>query len=120
MRKPNPNARKLRKSMPPAEALLWSCLRRKQLAGFRFRRQHSIGSHIIDFICLYVKLIVELDGSQHGEALAQVADARRDAFLESEGFVVLRFWNAAVFDETDAVLSKICSIAEDLARETRI
>ena len=86
------NARKFSKSlrgeMTDGERLLWSRLRSEQL-GFKFRRQHPLGSFLADFACLAPLLIVEIDGSQHAEQ--QAYDARRDAFFKSHGFGVMRF-----------------------------
>ena len=98
-------ARTLREAMPDAERALWYHLRAKRLLGWKFRRQQPIGNYIVDFVCLEAKLVVELDGGQHVERAD--ADARRTAWLESQGFRVLRFWNDAVLKEPDAVLEEI-------------
>ena len=97
--------RSLRQNLTNSEKLLWSRLRRRQLAGFKFRRQHQIGLYICDFASLDGRLIVELDGSQH--VLQDVYDARRDAFLRSAGYRVLRFWNADVLARTEQVVQTI-------------
>jgi len=107
VRRPHPNARKLRKDMPEAERCLWSRLRLKQLGGFRFRRQHTIGAFIADFACIEAMLVVELDGAQHGRDDAPMRDAARDAFIEGQGYLVLRFWNEAVTRRMDEVLEEI-------------
>ena len=99
-------ARQLRRNATDAEIRLWSRLRRKQLAGFRFRRQHSLGSYIVDFFCPEARLlIVEVDGGQHGEENAH--DARRTEWLEASGYRVVRFWNNVVLSNTDGVLTAI-------------
>lgn len=116
MRKPHPAAKKLRKEMPPAEQKLWARIRRKQLGGFRFRRQHTVGAYIADFACLDAKLIIELDGDQHGRGEAPAQDARRDEFLREQGFDVLRFWNNAVHGEIDSVLEAILNAAVNSVR----
>lgn len=116
MRKPHPAAKKLRKEMPPAEQRLWAHIRRKQLGGFRFRRQHTVGHYIADFACLEAKLIVELDGDQHGRGDGPMRDARRDDFLREQGFEVLRFWNNAVYEEIDSVLESILDAAVNAAK----
>jgi len=82
-------------------------LRGKQLATLRFRRQQPIGSYIVDFFCPSVKLIVELDGSQHGADKAAAYDKKRSQFLESKGYRVLRFWNAEVMKDRDSVAEAI-------------
>jgi very-short-patch-repair endonuclease len=98
-------ARQLRRNATDAEIRLWSRLRRKQLAGFRFRRQHPLGSYIVDFFCPEARLIVEVDGGQHGEENAH--DARRTEWLEARGYRVVRFWNNEVLSNTDGVLTTI-------------
>ena len=99
--------------MTDAERLLWSRLRREQL-GLRFRRQHPLGSYVLDFACLEPKLAIEIDGSQHLEQVAY--DARRDAWLTAQGFVVLRYPSNAVMTDTNAVLQDILNVVETLPR----
>jgi very-short-patch-repair endonuclease len=98
-------ARDLRKNQTNPERLLWRHLRRRQIADFKFRRQHSIGPFICDFACVEASVIVELDGSQHVDRSDY--DRRRDAFLPSKEFRVLRFWNSDVLSRTEAVLETI-------------
>ena len=98
----SPLARKLRRTPTDAEMRLWSRLRRKQLEGFRFRRQHPLGPFVVDFFCAAAKLIVEVDGGQH----ANDGDART-RWLEARGYRVIRFWNNAVLANTEGVLSTI-------------
>ena len=95
-------ARTLRVRMTDAERALWFQLRAKRLQDWKFRRQQPIGKYIVDFVCFEAKLVVELDGGQPAEQAD--ADARRTAWLESQDFRVLRFWDDAVLKETDAVL----------------
>jgi len=97
--------RDLRRNSTDAERILWSRLRRRQLAGVKFRRQHQVGLYICDFASPEAAVIVELDGSQHVEQMAY--DCRRDDFLRSAGFRVLRFWNADVLARTDQVVETI-------------
>jgi very-short-patch-repair endonuclease len=103
-------ARSLRKNQTDAERLLWSRLRRRQLAGFKFRRQHQVGLYICDFACVDALVIVELDGSQHAESLDY--DLRRDRFLKSAGFEVLRFWNIEVMMGIEPVLDTVFAALE--------
>ncbi len=98
-------AKALRKASTPAEEVLWQRLRRDQLDGFRFRRQHPIATYIADFACAERKLVVELDGGIHDDQAND--DARRTEFLESVGWRVIRFSNEAVFSDLDAVLSRV-------------
>jgi very-short-patch-repair endonuclease len=100
-------ARELRSVSTDAERLIWRHLRKRNLAGFKFRRQHAVGPYFADFACLETALVVELDGGQHFEPAAQVADARRTLALKRAGFTVLRFDNRQVLAETEAVLQAI-------------
>ena len=99
-------ARELRKTMTDAERRLWRRLREQQL-GARFRRQAPVGPYIVDFVSFQHRLIIELDGSQHAEAAQAAYDSSRTAFLEAEGFQVLRFWNNQVIENPDGVLERI-------------
>ena len=100
-------ARRLRKEATDAERALWRGLRGKRLAGLKFRRQHVVGRHILDFYCHDCRLAVELDGGQHNEAAQARRDAARTAFLESRGVAVLRYSNLEALNETGAVLEDI-------------
>jgi very-short-patch-repair endonuclease len=98
--------RTLRRSSTDAEMKLWLRLRDRRLGGFKFVRQESIGPYIGDFVCRDRKVIVEVDGSQHAES---ARDQVRDAYLVSEGYRVMRFWNSDVLRNTDGVLETILS-----------
>src|SRR5690606_27676046 len=80
----------LRKSLTPAEAILWNALKNKQLNGKKFRRQHSIENYIVDFYCAEEKLIIELDGEIHFNTISAMKDDERDKRLFELGFRVLR------------------------------
>jgi len=103
-------ARALRKSMTDAERKLWRGLRLRQMYGHKFRRQFSLGSYIVDFVCLEARLIIEVDGGQHADQ--KYGDAERDAWLKSQNFHVLRYWNNQVLNELDAVLADIARVLE--------
>ena len=103
----NERARTLRKTLSDAERKLWRALRAKQLDGARFRRQHPIGRYIADFICLERRLIVEADGGQHTEDDRMARDARRDRWLEGEGYRVLRVPTAEIYGNIAGVLDTI-------------
>jgi len=92
--------------MTEAERKLWYRLSRGQLQGWKFRRQVPVGSYFADFLCAEARLIVEVDGSQHHEVQLE-HDEARDAWLKSQGFRVLRFWNNQVMNELDGVLEMI-------------
>lgn len=98
-------ARTLRKSSTDAEKLLWSRLRSKQIQGHKFRRQEQIGRFIVDFVCYERKLVVEADGGQH--AVEKEKDAERTAWLNSQNFTVVRFWNHEILTNLEGVLEKI-------------
>lgn len=98
-------ARRLRTEATDAERHLWNRLRAQQIDGQRFRRQVPIGPYIADLVCLKGRLIIELDGSQHANDVAR--DSERTAWLASQGFRVLRFWDNEVLMETDGVVDWI-------------
>ena len=97
--------RHLRTNSTDAEQHLWRLLRNRQLAGHKFRRQHPIPPYIVDFICLEHRLIIELDGGQHADAVAY--DEARTNYLESQDYRILRFWNHEVLSNTDGMLTII-------------
>ena len=99
--------RGLRGQQTDAELLIWQCLRGRRLHECKFRRQHRVGPFYLDFVCLEIGLIVELDGSQHLEPQQQHADGLRTLYLEKMGYRVLRFWNDEVLSGTDSVLDEI-------------
>ncbi|MEO1310676.1 MAG: DUF559 domain-containing protein [Pseudomonadota bacterium] len=120
MRKPHASARRLRAAMPPAEALFWSRVKNGRLAGYRVRRQHTVGPYIADFACLEAMLVIELDGDQHGRGDAPVRDEARDRFLIQRGFDVVRFWNTEVFVNLDGVLETVLHRPEDRVRDPAV
>jgi very-short-patch-repair endonuclease len=97
----------LRADASEAEQTLWRLLRQKQLNGLRFRRQFPLGPYFADFVCLPVRLVIEVDGSQHGEASQVAHDIRRTAWLNRNNFRVIRFWASEVMTNTDAVMEGI-------------
>lgn len=96
--------RTLRKRPTDAESALWRHLRRRQLRGCKFRRQHPFGDHVLDFVCLERRVVVEADGGQHAES---PRDLERDRTLAAAGFVVLRFWNNDILTRIGDVLESI-------------
>jgi very-short-patch-repair endonuclease len=98
-------ARHLRRSMTDAERKLWWHLRALLTKEFHFRRQATVGPYFVDFACHKERIVIEIDGSQH---MARIrADAARTAFLNSQGYRVLRFWNNEVLQQTEAVMAAI-------------
>lgn len=109
------NAKTLRSNQTEAEKQLWYYLRAGRLSGLKFKRQKPYGQYIVDFICIEHRLIVELDGGQHAEQMDD--DKKRDAYFQTEGYTVLRFWNNEVMQHMEAVLEKIqaaCGVANEL------
>ena len=100
-----PYAQKLRREMTREEAKLW--YRYLRGYGIRFRRQKQFGNYIVDFYCSAAMLVVELDGSQHYEPEAVLADAKRTQYLEELGLKVLRFSNADVNQRFEGVCEMI-------------
>jgi very-short-patch-repair endonuclease len=109
------HAKDLRRDQTPAERRLWAYLRGKQLGGFRFRRQHPIGSFIVDFCCLSPRLAIEIDGDSHAEQVEY--DEARTAYLEECQFAVIRFTNEDVRHRLEGVLAEIMRRCEELITE---
>ncbi|MBP0618120.1 endonuclease domain-containing protein [Jiella mangrovi] len=107
------NARSMRKAMTEAELKFWNAARAHRLMGLGFRRQVPIAGYIVDFVCPVHRLIVEIDGSQHGDDRAQVSDAVRTRRLEADGWTVVRFWNDNVLKDIDGVCSHILAVIEE-------
>jgi len=104
-------ARELRRNQTPSEARLWEALRGLRLDGWKWRRQAPVGPFIVDFLCLEAAVAVELDGGIHVEQADR--DARRDAYLQSRGLQVLRFWNSEVSADFDGVCWTILSACRE-------
>ncbi len=100
-------ARRLRRTTTDVEKRLWHRLRKLDLDGSHFRRQVPIGPYIADFACMAVRLLIEVDGSQHGENRNKTRDELRTRWLEKEGYRVLRFWNNDITSNMDAVMEAI-------------
>ena len=108
-------ARELRKNQTGAENLLWRHIRNRQLNGYKFRRQFPLGSYIVDFACLSLKLIIEVDGSQHMSNMDY--DNTRTQYLENHGFQVIRFWNNDVLAQHRTVLDSLILTLSQRERE---
>jgi very-short-patch-repair endonuclease len=99
------HAKSMRTDQTAPEKRLWSHLRGKRLSGVKFTRQVLIGPYIADFAARAAKLVIEVDGATHGHQVAY--DESRTAFLEGEGWCVLRFTNAEVLHNMEGVLAVI-------------
>jgi very-short-patch-repair endonuclease len=100
-------SRTLRENMTEAEKLLWEKIRGRQLKGYQFYRQKTIGSCIVDFYCPKAKLVIELDGGQHYSSEGKEKDMTRDGYMKDIGLRVLRFSDKEVFENTQSVLEQI-------------
>ena len=98
-------AREMRQAPNDAESAIWHCLRNRKLRGFKFRRQQPLGNFIVDFVCTDVRLVVELDGKSHDGK--EEADAKRQEWLQSQGFTVFRISNLDVRQNLEGVLEAI-------------
>ena len=96
-------ARSLRRLSSVTEDLLWQMLRDRKLEGLKFRRQVPMGPYVLDFLCLRHRLVVEADGPFHDPQ----HDAKRDAWLVSQGFKVLRFTNSQIHAADHRVMNRI-------------
>ncbi len=112
-----PDRKKVRQSLrneaPKAEQLIWQKLKGKRLGGHKFRRQHGIGSYIVDFYCSESKLVIEIDGDSHFKDDEPANDAIRTAYLEERGLRVIRFTNNDVYKNMDNVLMAILKVVEE-------
>jgi very-short-patch-repair endonuclease len=109
-RKTLSRARALRRKLTNAERLVWWRLR-KDVHGLRFRRQHPIGPYIADFACVPARLIIEIDGGTHVSRADVDYDRRRDRYLRSQGWLVLRLRNEDVYESLDDCIERICAEA---------
>ena len=106
-------ARTLRRNQTDLERKLWYALRGRRFHAHKFRRQQPIGPYIADFVCFERRLVIELDGNQHAKPEHVAADRTRTAFLESQGFRVLRVWNLDFIRNRDGVLWSIHLAVEE-------
>jgi very-short-patch-repair endonuclease len=100
-------AKRLRQHATDAEVKLWRRLKRLETRGTHFRRQMPIGDYMVDFACPAIRLVIEVDGSQHGESAARIRDETRTKWLEAQGYRVVRFWNNEVTTNMEGVMDAI-------------
>jgi very-short-patch-repair endonuclease len=103
-------AQELRRNPTEAERKLWQHLRLRQIEGCKFRRQQPLGSYIVDFVCLEKRIVIEVDGGQHNAQV--IYDRQRTAWIEEQGFRVLRFWDNEVMQNIEAVKEAIWQALE--------
>ena len=99
----------MRQQPTPAEQKLWQSLRAKQMHGQKWRRQVPIGPYVADFFCPALRLIVEVDGANHVDSLA---DDARTAWLSARGYRILRFWNNEILGNLSGVLERSAAYPE--------
>jgi adenine-specific DNA-methyltransferase len=100
-------AKQLRREQTGVERKLWHALRNRQFHGCKFRRQQPVGPYVVDFVCFESRLVIELDGGQHGSDDVVAYDQARTYRLEKDGFQVLRFFNNELNANFDGVLEAI-------------
>ena len=107
-------ARRLRSTPTAAEQRLWHRLNRRQLLGVQFYRQRPLGSYIVDFYSPVLRLVIEVDGSQHLAPEGQQYDHHRDDWLRQQGLIILRFDNLEVLNHTDSVVETILQKMQEI------
>jgi very-short-patch-repair endonuclease len=109
-------ARYIRTNPTDAERALWRVLRAKRLEGLKWQRQVIIDDrYIVDFLCFEHRLVIEADGSQHAD---NKADSQRDAYLNAQGFHVLRFWNIEILNAIESVTTAVFAAVESFGAQT--
>jgi len=103
----------MRHAPTEAETKLWTLLRNRRFAQYKFRRQLPVGDYVVDFVCLSHKLIIEADGSQHAENLRDLA---RDTYLRGQGFYLLRLWNNDILARPISVSDAVWAALQSAAR----
>jgi len=106
-------ARALRRAAPSAERVVWRHLKNRQLGCWKFVRQEPIGPYFADFVCRERKLIVEIDGATHPTDAEVASDARRTAFLEADGYRVIRFINEQIYENVEGAMEEILRVLGD-------
>ena len=111
-----PIRKHLRNHSTAAEATLWKMLKKSQVGGYKFRRQHSLGRFIVDFFCYELMLSIELDGEVHADLQAIARDEERDNYLSEQGIKVLRYENRWVYEYPEVIKQDILDFGEKLKR----
>ena len=110
-------AKELRQNQTPAEKTMWRVLRTKQFLNLKFRRQHPIRFYVVDFCCIALKLIIEIDGSVHADPDQAYQDQEREFQLRDWGYTVVRFTNAEVLERLDQTLVRLTTLVAALNPE---
>ena len=107
-----PLRKSLRNNATAAESTLWKMIKGKQVGGYKFRRQHSVGDKVVDFYCPTLQLAIELDGEPHADLINIVRDAERDEWLNEQGVKVFRYENRWVFEYPEVITEDILEFGE--------
>ena len=111
------NIRRLQRNHPtPWEWKLWQYLKNRQIDGYKFRRQVSIDNYVVDFCCLELKLVIEVDGSGHLHSRQQKKDKQRTEHLEKWGYTIIRFYNDEIDENLDSILEIITQTCRALVK----
>ena len=108
-------ARELRRLSPAAERVLWAWLKNRGVGGVKFVRSESVGPYFADLACRSAKLIVEIDGATHSTDDEIAHDDRRTAFLQAQGYRVIRFSNEQVYENVGAIVEEIARVLAEIA-----
>ena len=100
--------------MPEAEIILWSKLKGKQIYGYKFRRQYSVGSYVIDFYCPKLKLAIEVDGMSHFQPGSEERDNERQKYIENYGIYFLRYINTDIYENLEGVIEQIGETIQEM------
>ncbi len=111
--------KKLRNDGTKAEAVFWNLIKHRKINGLKFRRQHSVGSYILDFYCPEIRLAIELDGHYHYTPDGKERDMRRDNYLKLQGITVIRFENNFVFKNPTDIYEAIQAYHCEFLKEKR-
>lgn len=112
-----PLRKHLRNNSTSAESTLWTMLKNKQVGGYKFRRQHSVGKYILDFYCPALQFAIELDCDPHADLINIARDAERDDWLKQHGITVFRYENRWVFEYPDVIKKDILEFGEKKNRQ---
>ncbi|MGH8015827.1 MAG: endonuclease domain-containing protein, partial [Candidatus Zixiibacteriota bacterium] len=107
---------RLRNQMPSAEVILWSRLQKRQVLGFKFRRQYSVGPYVLDFYCPAAKLAIELDGSSHFQNDEPEYDRNRQVSIEQLGIRFLRFTNLEIYKHLNETMEAIAEALKETGK----
>ena len=110
-------AKELRQNQTPAEKIFWDIVRTKQFLSLKFRRQHPIKFYVVDFCCIALKLVIELDGAVHDDPDQAEQDQEREFNLKQWGYTVIRFRNIEILQRLDQTLLRLTTAIAKLKQQ---